>query len=142
MSYETDYLYDGMFGLGAEYSFLFGEKEIPEKKVSRYGMITPEMCAEYSPFSNQLRLQTGLNLGKLFIGFLMFYDYYVGAAGIFLRDFNHDVNALGVAPEIGFEVLFFSFQVRYEWYTDYRYNRVAVTFGFPLYQLLIFFSIL
>jgi hypothetical protein len=114
---------DGMFGLGLTVPLLLSEKPSDNGGES-YFTLTPEAHAEYSPFSNLLRVRTGLCVGQS----ILFFGYSIGGAGILLRDFARDITILGIAPEIEFDALFiYRVQLRFEFCSVPRYNRIVST---------------
>ncbi|GMO50884.1 MAG: hypothetical protein Pg6C_15140 [Treponemataceae bacterium] len=113
---------DSMLGLGIQVPLLF-RKEQP------HNMIAPALTVEYN-FDNLLRIRTGLHVGKMPETGLFFFDYYLGLSGIFMQDFAHNITAIGISPEIGFEVFMFLFmnvrvQLQYDFLSIERYNRYA-----------------
>jgi hypothetical protein len=89
-----------------------------------YSIIIPAAQIEYSPFSNLFRVRAGLCFGGTFF----FFIYSIGVSGTFVRDFEHNINTLGMAPEIGLDFLLrFRYQMRYEFYADQSYNRFVLT---------------
>jgi hypothetical protein len=123
-----DELYNTMLGLGVGIPFFNDDLFCiePEARIE-CSLPLPE------PGPILLRMQTGLNLGKLvYVFFLMCADFYTGLSGILMHDFTNTKTVIGISPQIGFSMItafrgFGRIQFQYEWYTDQRYNRFVFT---------------
>jgi hypothetical protein len=98
---------ESMVGLEIQFPLLFREKIIEETRFyTRFNafIVAPLVTVEHSYFRRVMKIRTGLHVGRFHAYFLSFTKSYAGLYGAFLRDFEYDITAIGIAPEIGGEL--------------------------------------